>query len=142
MYHITTGCPKIVGTFLFQKKMRKIFLRVQINDVPGQFRLFFLFRTVEQLLSFRSRPNSKEQDEFVFRSQLSFGQNVWNFIGLTETQLIAEDVTVFFDRVWFWTKAKKLLYRTERKEKPELTRDVVYLDAQENFSHFFLKAKW
>jgi hypothetical protein len=30
---------------------------------------------VEQLLSFRLRPNSKEQDEFVFRSQLGFGQN-------------------------------------------------------------------
>jgi hypothetical protein len=59
-----------------------------------------LFRTVEQLLSFRSRPSSKEQDEFVFPSQLSFGQTDEISNILAETQLAAEDVTVFFDRVW------------------------------------------
>jgi hypothetical protein len=59
-----------------------------------------LFRTVEQLLSFRSRPNTVKKYRHVFRSQLSFGQTDEISNILTEAQLAAEDKFILFLAVW------------------------------------------
>jgi hypothetical protein len=95
-----TGCQEIGLPLCFQTKNAKNFLARPNKRLPGQFRLFFSFRTVEQLLSLCSRPNTVKKYRHVFRSQLSFDQTDEISNILAEAQLAAEDKFTLFLAVW------------------------------------------